>query len=190
MRPARHSPAICDAKMTATAVRRIILGLAAAPLMWLVLFYALVLHARLLLGHWPEYNAPDPKNMGAGVGLHMAAIYFGIPIAFVAPVLALILTFAFRAKLERRTHAVSQGRGPEYHIADLAVKTFAHGVHGTADVRAFSHAPGVILCVQFAKSARNRKRRVIRAGAPRPWTARSPAARARTRFPRRARSAR
>ncbi len=71
--------------------------------MWLVLFYSLVLHARLLLGHWPEYNAPDPKDMGVGVGIHMAAIYFGIPIALVAPALALILTFAFRARLERRT---------------------------------------------------------------------------------------
>ncbi len=44
--------------------RLFVLYLAAFPLLLLAAFYNYVLMARLYLGHWPQYNRPDPKRLG------------------------------------------------------------------------------------------------------------------------------
>jgi hypothetical protein len=40
------------------------LSLAVFPLLLLIVFFAYVFRARLVLGHWPSYNNPDPKQLG------------------------------------------------------------------------------------------------------------------------------
>jgi hypothetical protein len=40
------------------------LFLASFPLLLLIIFFAYVFRARLVLGHWPSYNNPDPKQLG------------------------------------------------------------------------------------------------------------------------------
>jgi len=68
-----------------------LLSLSAAIIM--VLFFTFVLRARLVLGHWPTYSNPDPKNLG--MGLHYGCIWIGIYLLFWAILSKFLHTFIF-----------------------------------------------------------------------------------------------
>jgi hypothetical protein len=65
-------------------------GLACAPVVWLALFVALVLRARLWLGSWPAPGFPDPKDLG--FDLHLFVVVLGVPVMMAAAIR--VLAFA------------------------------------------------------------------------------------------------
>ncbi|GEM_PF-1706737 len=57
-------------------VTRVKWVIAFLPLLWIVIFWILVLHTFLKVGHWPKYNNPDPKEIG--FGLYSFILFFGL----------------------------------------------------------------------------------------------------------------
>lgn len=75
-------------------------SLASAPLLWLLLFGAFILRARVALGRWPAPNQPDPKDLG--FDLHHAAIMAGIPLLFTAVLCVVALTLMVHDRSRRQ----------------------------------------------------------------------------------------
>ena len=69
------------------------------PAGYLILFYSLVLRARLALGHWPQLYQPDPKDLDFGI--HYAAVLLGLPLWMVSP-MAVLLLVALQPSFGRR----------------------------------------------------------------------------------------
>jgi len=63
--------------------------LAALPYLEIGLFYSLGLHARLLLGHWPEFG--DSPKSAILFPLHGSAAMIGLILVMVAPALWMVM---------------------------------------------------------------------------------------------------
>ena len=63
--------------------------MAAAPALWLLLFAAFILRARLALGRWPLPYSPDPKALGYDA--HYYAVVGGIPVLFAVAITLIAL---------------------------------------------------------------------------------------------------
>jgi hypothetical protein len=62
---------------------------AAGPFLWLLLFWAFVLRARLALGYWPAPYRPDPEDLGFLV--HHYALLGTMPLALLGVAAAFVL---------------------------------------------------------------------------------------------------
>ncbi len=69
---------------------------AALPVAWLAGFYWLVLRTRSLVGHWPYYSHPDPKD--TGFDLHYSIVMWGLLAFPVAGLAASLIGFALRRR--------------------------------------------------------------------------------------------
>lgn len=55
------------------------------PWLWLAVFYAFVLRARLFLGTWPVPYRPDPKDLGFhGHSVFIILLFLCVPLAVLA----------------------------------------------------------------------------------------------------------
>ena len=70
------------------------------PIVWLVCFYWLVLRTRELVGHWPYYAHPDPKD--TGFDTHHILVLWGM-LGF--PVFGLAMSI-FGFVMRRKSHAI------------------------------------------------------------------------------------
>ena len=53
----------------------------------IILFYSIVVHVRLVLGHWPALNHPDPKSVDFALfNIHRALIVAAAMMTSVSPV--------------------------------------------------------------------------------------------------------
>lgn len=79
-----------------------------APAAWLAFFYLFVLRARLVLGRWPYYGHPDPKDLG--FDLHHALLWFGLISTYFSPAVlppALVLHWSLARPRERAAGCIA-----------------------------------------------------------------------------------
>jgi hypothetical protein len=58
------------------------LFLTSIPALALVIFYSFVIRAYMVLGKWPVFNTPDPKNLNFDI--HRIIVYLGLMLPFAA----------------------------------------------------------------------------------------------------------
>lgn len=78
---------ITNWSLTATAV---------LPVVWLACFYWLILRTRFLVGHWPYYSHPDPKD--TGFDLHYSIVIWSMMAFPVVGLVASLVGYAARRR--------------------------------------------------------------------------------------------